>query len=153
MMLKPLKKAGMPSLLEGVYGIKLAPFAGEVLLENAVVMNEGVVDKDANGTFVYHGSTMISFKIGTIPKNQIAKERWNKMLIEGLRRSVPFKVRLLRMARSAAEVKCEPYLPQTFTTELEFKIEEDSLLVDIDILGCLAEPLKDEKGGMGHNNR
>ena len=85
----------------------------------------------------------------TIPLAEICPELLDEhgcspSLLAAVRRSISFHVRLMRVARREAEVRCAPYLPREMRTELEFKIEGRVLFVDIDIECPLAEQGADE---------
>ena len=142
--LKPLKKSRSLPLMQSVVGRTLTSFANEVLLREASVVSEGTVMKgDRNGEMIFSGSTMVTIRFTDLDPDPFDDNGGRESLTRALKKSISFHVRLLRLARREAERRGAPYLPIQMSTELEFTIVDDALLVDIDIECPLAEPRDD----------
>jgi hypothetical protein len=68
----------------------------------------------------------------------------NDELLDAARRSIGFRLRLLRLARTEAERRCAPLLVREMRTEPVFRIDGGVLFVDIDVECPLAAPLSGE---------
>ena len=83
---------------------------------------------------------MLTIDLGRLHLKGVIPGEGLETLIAHLKNSVFFRLRLMRMARQEAERRCAPNLICSLSTELEFTIEQESLLIDIDVIGSLAEP-------------
>lgn len=142
-----MKKAGLPKLIRNMSGVALTQIADEVLMHQAKVLTEGAVEKGVGGKDIYAGSTMITIDLGPF-RSQFSEENWKQVLLGHLRNSIYFRLSVMRMARREAELRCEKGLLGELRTELEFTIEQELLLVDIDVLGILEQAhLEDASSG------
>ncbi len=133
-MIKSVTKAGIPKIFKETKGMSLTPVAGEVLMHQAKIMSEGIVQQNIGGKQVYSGSTMLTIDLTRFGQQfQVETNRDN--LLRHLKTSLFFRLAVLRLARKEAVVRCTKGLLGEVRTELEFKIERDQLLVDIDVLG------------------
>jgi hypothetical protein len=139
-----LKKSCSLPLMQSVVGRTLTSFANEVVLREASVVSEGTVTTgERDGEKYFSGSTMVTIRFTDLDLDPFDGNGGREALIEALKKSISFHIRLLRLARREAEQRCTPYLPVQMSTELEFTIEGDALLVDIDIECPLSEPRDD----------
>lgn len=137
-------------MMQSVVGRTLTSFANEVLLSEASVVSEGAVTNgDRDGEKIFCGSTMVTIRFADLDLDPVDENGGRESLLVALKKSISFHVRLLRLARREAELRCAPYLPVKMSTELEFTIEDDALLVDIDIECPLAEPRDDAEQAPG----
>lgn len=132
-MIRSVKKAKNPRILKGIHGWSLTAVASEVLVKQAEIVSEGMVQQNVGGKHVYSGSTMLSIDL-TRFQAQFRSDDERCKLVEHLNHSVFFKLGVLRLARREAEARCVTGSLCEIRTELEFKIEQDLLLVDIDVL-------------------
>jgi hypothetical protein len=140
MRLKPLRKPGAIPVLQEVRGTSLAGFADQLLLDRAQVQSEGAVERSGRGGPVFYGSTMVTIPLDEGPFSRLVREVDQSDLLEALRRSISLHIRLMRLARVEAERRSSPLLPRGMLSDLEFKIEGEMLLVDINVECPLADP-------------
>ena len=129
----PKKSVKVP-LVQVLNGTSLASFADGALFANSTVLSEGAIVDGEGGDRVYAGSTMVSVRLrgGEEPLLD-AGPLSDEQLLGAVRRSIGFRVRLLRMARAEAERRCAPFLLREMRTEPVFRIEGGMLFVDIDV--------------------
>ena len=142
MRLRPVQKVLKIPLRQSVKGNVLCKSADEIVLSKARVVSEGEVSTDSPDGPVFRGSTMLDVNFNDLkiaPGDDVVRTR--ELFIAMLRRSIAFNIRLLRLARREAELRCSPWLPRSMETELEFKIEGDRFLVDIDVECALSAPV------------
>ena len=147
--LKPLKKSGVPTLLQEIYGQTLTRVADDVLLGKAEIVSEGEIVQNDNSQSAFCGSTMVTIDLKDFVTIKRDAKQWEEALLRAVSRSISFRIRLMRIARAQTQQRTCPLLPKEITTELEFTIEEGRLLVDIDIECPLAQPFLEvnETGG------
>ena len=129
-----------------VRGTALTGFADQLLLDGAQVQSEGAVDLGGPSGPVFFGSTMVSIPLdqGAISKTVGRIDR--DELLAALRKSISLHIRLMRMARVEAERRASPLLPRGMLADVEFKIEGELLLVDINVECPLADPSSNADG-------
>ncbi len=138
MKLKPLKKMGQPDVFRHFNMDGLTSCAHEVVFGVADIKSEGIVNRDMSGKSVYSGSTMLSIKLKDIflsAKNDDDLNKSGALFVEHLKKSVGFRLGVMRLARKEAERKCSFMHLDTLETELGFKIANYSILIDIDVCG------------------
>ena len=133
-MIKSIKKASLPRLFKENKVVSLTPVAADVLVHQAEILSEGLVQHDVGGKNVYSGSTMLTIDLALFGQQLRCVEERRSLLTQ-LKTSIFFRLAVLRLARKEAEARCQNGLLGEVRTELEFTIEQDSLLVDIDVLG------------------
>ncbi|MBN2343076.1 MAG: hypothetical protein JXX29_03530 [Deltaproteobacteria bacterium] len=144
-----MKKAGLPRLIRTQHGIGLTHIADEVLLHHSSVISEGTVAAELEHGPVYSGSTMLTIDLHPL-QEQFRGSDWPQQLVRHLEHSIYFRLAVMRLARREAEQRCLNGLLGELKTELEFTIERETLLVDIDVLGCV-QRLPVEDAGSGEN--
>jgi len=138
MELRPLRKSVQPVLFQTIQGRSLTRSADDVILSHARILGEGTVEKNAGDGGVFHGSLLVTIDLARLRVVTGEETLSGEMLAECLRKSLMFRMKLLRLARIETEQRCAPALLREMKTELEFKIEPERLLIDIDIIGPLA---------------
>ncbi|MBN2524959.1 MAG: hypothetical protein JXR76_01110 [Deltaproteobacteria bacterium] len=133
-MIRTVKKANNPRIFKNIEGVSLTAVASDVLVKHARILSEGLVQQNVGGKCVYSGSTMLTIDL-TKFQSQFRSGAARQQLVKHLGNSLFFKLAVLRLARKEAENRCRNGLLCEVRTELEFKIEQDLLLVDIDVLG------------------
>lgn len=129
----------MPVMQE-VRGTSLAGFADQLLLDRAQVQSEGAVERGGRGGDVFFGSTMVTIPLDEGPISKTIGEIGRGELLAALEKSISLHIRLMRLARVEAERRASPLLPRGMLTDIQFKIEGDLLLVDINVECPLADP-------------
>jgi hypothetical protein len=110
--------------------------AAEALLAAAEILSEGEVAPNVAGEHCYNGSTLVSIDLAG--KFHFGGKENLQTLLACLKRSIPFRLGLMRLARGEAERRCAPRLVREIEMETEFRIEGAELLVDIDVECSLA---------------
>jgi len=149
MRLRPLRKPGALPVVQQLRGIALTRFADELLLANARVVSEGVVEPPATTAdedSTYSGSTMVTIALDRSDLVGVVDQGGRELLLDAARRSNALHVRLIRLARLEAERRSSPRLPRNLAVEMEFAIDGRNLLVDISVECTLAEPLTNVEG-------
>lgn len=145
MVLKNIKKAGMPRLIRNTQGTALTKIADEVLLHSASIITEGYIDRKVSAEDVYSGSTMLTIDLMPFCKQfPVGMEMY--LVVEHLKKSIYFRLGLMRLARREAESRSPNVLLGELSTELEFRIEQKMLLIDIDVLGKVERPVTSKNG-------
>ena len=142
-----LKKSNKVPLVQSLEGLVLASFADGALFASARVLSEGAIVDGEGDERVYAGSTMVSVELKrgdgrVIDPGPLS----NDELLDAVRCSIGFRLRLLRLARTEAERRCAPLLVREMRTEPVFRIDGGVLFVDIDVECPLAAPLSGEDG-------
>jgi len=148
----PPRKTRIPKLINAWSGTGLTRVADEAVLVASRVITEGFVEEPEPGSFLYCGTTMLTVNLAELEGRLAVDGYAPDDLLEHLSRSVFFRLRLMRLAREEAEQRCHPRLMGCIETELEFKIETDSLLIDIDTVGSVKNPV-DGSGKATGNKR
>jgi hypothetical protein len=140
-----LKKSVKVPLAQVLNGVTLSSFTDGALFASSRVMSEGAIVDGDEGERVYAGSTMVSIRLrgGEEPLLDIGPLS-SEELLGAVRRSIGFRVRLLRLARAEAERRCAPFLLREMRTEPVFRIDDGVLFVDIDVECPLAAPWSGE---------
>jgi hypothetical protein len=127
-------------VLHQVRGTALTGFADQLLLDRARIQSEGAVERSAVDGAVFFGTTMVSIPLdeGAIAKTAGRIDR--QEFLAALRRSISLHIRLMRLARVEAERRASPMLPRGMLADVQFKIEGELLLVDINVECPLADP-------------
>jgi len=144
--LKPLQKPRTMPVFQRIDGVALTLAADELLLKNAAVVSEGQVETDKDGAHVYYGTTFISIDLKRKDLHLGIDQKDFGLLIEAARRSILFRVRLMRLVRLETERRSFPLLLRGMLVQTEFKIEDRQFLVDINIECPLAMPLDEADG-------
>ncbi|MBN2715133.1 MAG: hypothetical protein JXX14_04710 [Deltaproteobacteria bacterium] len=144
-MIKTVLKAGTPKIFREKKGLSFTPVAAEVLLQKAGILTEGLVQHQVGNKSVFSGSTMLTIDLNAF-QTQFRRETDRQSLLNHLKTSIFFRLALLRLARREAQSRCGDGLLGEVRTELEFKIEHDALLVDIDVLGDVIARTADDFG-------
>jgi hypothetical protein len=129
--LKEIRKSRALPVLQTVRGISLTRFADEHLLRDAVIMTEGEMEHSATGQS-YCGTTYITIDLNRRDVDWGVQSN-HQLLIDAMSRSVLFRLRLMRIARREAERRCHPRSLMETSIHTEFRIEDHSLLIDINI--------------------
>jgi len=138
--LSPKKAVKLP-LAQALNGLTLSSFTDGALYASSRVLSEGTVVDGDGGERVYAGSTMISVHLrGGVGQILDAGPLSDEELLGAVRRSIGFRLRLLRLARAEAERRCAPLLVREMRTEPAFRIDDGVLFVDIDVECPLAAP-------------
>ncbi len=146
--LKPQIKARNVPLLQGIRGVTLSRLGAEAILKQSRIDSEGEIDRDVEGLSVYRGSTMLTVDVHRAPFG--VQEETGDALLDAVRRSLHFRVHLMRLARREAERRSEPWLLTGMLIDSEFKIDGKELLVDINVECPLAMPkVRDGSGEEG----
>jgi len=127
-------------VLQGVRGTALTGFADQLLLDRAVVQSEGAVERVGRSGPVFFGSTMVSISLEQDAIAKTVRDLDREDLLDALRRSISLHIRLMRLARAEAERRASPLLPRGMLADVQFKIEGQLLLVDINVECPLADP-------------
>ncbi len=138
MSLIPIKKTRGLSLIREVEGSQLARFADDVLLSKAQIISEGSQEEGQVGQ-VYSGSTLLSIDLTDPELSRLDSQESKQTLLNALRRSISFRLRLMRLARVEVERRCEPLCPSVLRTELAFTIDTNTLLIDIEVESSLKQ--------------
>ena len=147
MRLRPLKKPVSLPVVQQLQGIALTRFADELLLSDAKIVSEGVVEEAAaEGDATYAGSTLVTISLERGDLVGVFEGHGFELLLDAARRSIALHVRLSRLARLEVERRAAPRLPRDMAVEMEFAIEGRDLLVDISVECTLANPLTDVVG-------
>ncbi|MBN2804900.1 MAG: hypothetical protein JXR91_17525 [Deltaproteobacteria bacterium] len=139
-MMKPIKKAGTPSIFKYFQTQGLSQAAYEIVLGFADIKSEGYVNSELTIGDVYSGSSMVTVDINSLfsdIKIPSKRELIAKDLLKHLKQSIPFRLSLMRLARREAEQRSSLIIKGTLETELEFNIVKNSILIDIDICGSV----------------
>lgn len=140
----PKKSVKVP-LAQALSGTSLSSFADGALLAHSTMLSEGTIVDGDGGERVYAGSTMISVRLRGAEEELLdTGPLSDEQLMGAVRRSIGFRVRLLRMARAEAERRCAPLLLREMRTEPVFRVEGGMLFVDIDVECPLAAPWNGE---------
>lgn len=139
MEIKPLRKTSAVPLLQEIRAAGESRFAADALLERCAVVTEGEVEVAEGSAPSFSGSVMLRMELDRPGLFLPLSDEGKKLLLGALRRSIPFHVRLMRLARKEAERMSAPRLLRGMGTELEFKIEGSVLFVDIELECKLAE--------------
>ena len=129
----------MPVLQE-VHGTSLAGFADQLLLDRAQVQSEGAVERTARNGPVFYGSTLVTISLDEGALTSSVREIEKRDLLDALKRSIALHIRLMRLARVEAERRASPLLPRGMLADIQFEIEGELLLVDINVECPLADP-------------
>jgi hypothetical protein len=121
-------------------------FADQLLLDSASVQSEGEVERDGDRGAVFVGSTMITVPLDDGIVAGIVDSRGIDELLAAAQNSISLHIRLMRIARREAERRCAPLLPRGMLTDIQFKIEDTRLFVDICVECPLADPSRDAEG-------
>jgi hypothetical protein len=139
------KKAVKVPLAQALNGLALSSFTDGALYARSSVLSEGAIVDGDDGERVYGGSTMVSVDLrGGADQPFDPGPLTDDELLGAVRRSIGFRLRLLRLARAEAERRCAPLLVREMRTEPAFRIEGGVLFVDIDVECPLAAPLGGE---------
>jgi hypothetical protein len=139
------KKAVRVPLVQALSGLTLSSFTDGALFANSRVLSEGAVVDGDGGERVYAGSTLVSVHLrGSAEQLLDAGPLSDEELLGAVRRSIGFRVRLLRLARAEAERRCAPFLVREMRTEPVFRIDGGVLFVDIDVECPIAAPWSGE---------
>lgn len=149
MMLKPLKKTQKLPIFQKVRGISLTRHADAALLSKAKVISEGKVESAEDGNHVYFGTTFVNIDLDREDLELNTDSEARQLLVDASNRSVFFHSRLMRLARREVELRSAPLLPRCMSTEIAFRVEQSSLLVDINIECPLADPALKANGSQG----
>jgi hypothetical protein len=141
MALKPLKKSIRLPLLQSIQGVSLGLSAAEILLSGATVTSEGMVESSGDQEHVYCGTTFVSIDLNRSDLDVGIAEQEYPALAEASSRSILLHSRLMRLVRREVENRTAPFLPRCMSIEMQFRIEDSKLLVDISIECPLAEPV------------
>jgi len=140
-----LKKAVKVPLAQALSGLTLSSFSDGALYASSRVLSEGTVVAGEGGGRVYSGSTMVSVTLGGGGEQKLDRGPLSDDdLLSAVRRSIGFRVRLLRLARAEAERRCAPFLVREMRAEPVFRIDGGVLFVDIDVECPLAAPHRGE---------
>jgi len=140
----PRKSVKVP-LVQVLKGLTLSSFTDGALFASSRVLSEGAIVDGDGGERVYAGSTMVSVELhGDAEQLLDIGPLSDEALLGAVRRSIGFRVRLLRLARAEAERRCAPFLLREMRTEPVFRIDEGVLFVDIDVECPLAAPWRGE---------
>jgi len=135
------KKAVKLPLAQALNGLTLSSFTDGALYASSRILSEGAVVDGDGGERVYSGSTMVSVHLrGGVEQVLDAGPLSDEELLGAVRRSIGFRLRLLRLARAEAERRCAPFLVREMRTEPAFRIDDGVLFVDIDVECPLAAP-------------
>jgi hypothetical protein len=129
--LRPLAKPGKVALMQALRGSSLTLSAAEALLGAAEILSEGEVAPVAAKEYCYSGSTLVSIDLAG--KFHFGGKQNLQTLLTCVKRSIPFRLGLMRLARGEAERRCAPRLVREIEMETEFRIDGAQLLVDIDV--------------------
>jgi len=136
----PKKSVKVP-LVQALSGLTLSSFTDGALFAGSRVLSEGAIVDGDGGERVYAGSTMVSVALhGEAGQLLDTGPLSDEALLGAVRRSIGFRVRLLRLARAEAERRCAPFLLREMRTEPVFRIDDGVLFVDIDVECPLAAP-------------
>ena len=127
-------------VLHQVRGTSLTGFADQLLLDGARVQSEGAVERDGADGPVFFGSTFVSISLEGGAIAGIVNRVDQDELLAALRKSISLHIRLMRLARVEAERRASPLLPRGMLADVQFKIEGELLLVDINVECPLADP-------------
>jgi hypothetical protein len=142
--IKPLKKPVSQPMLQSVQGISLTYAAAEMMVSNAQVVSEGLVEKTEDQS-QYRGSTLVSIDLNK-PCFDIQKDEQTLVcLLRAAERSLFLHIRLMRLARLEAERRAAPLFVREMQAESVFRLVDKHLLVDIDIDCPLAARLGESK--------
>ncbi len=131
--LKPLRKpVGVP-VLQSVHGISLTSAAAEMMVSNAQVISEGIVEDAERGLPMYRGSTLITVDLDKPCFDLRKDEETLKRFLAAAERSLTLHIRLVRLARIEAERRAAPLFLREMRAESVFRIVDKRLQVDIDI--------------------
>ncbi len=143
--LRPLRKPFGQPMLQSVQGVSLTSAAAEMMISNAQVVSEGLVDKSDTAS-VYRGSTLASIDLNK-PCFEIQKDGETlQCLLRAAERSLTLRIRLLRLARLEAERRAAPLFVREMRADSSFRLVDNRLLVDIDIECPLAARLGEPIG-------
>ena len=135
----PMKKSNRLPVLQEVRGFSLTISAAKALLAKADVVSEGVVENPVNDERIYRGSTLVSIDTsGAAFELPLCKETAAR-LEAALRRSVLFRIGLMRVARKEAERRVYPRFVREMRADTSFRVVDNRLLIDIDIECPLAD--------------
>lgn len=148
--LKPLRKPiGIP-VLQSVHGITLTSAAAEMMVSNAHIISEGMVEDAETPTPLYRGSTLVTIDLDKpcfdIQKDDTTLNRF----LTAAERSLTLHIRLVRLARKEAERRAAPLFLREMCAESVFRIVDKHLHVDIDIecpLAVVMGETNDAKAG------
>jgi hypothetical protein len=127
-------------VMHRVRGTALAGFADQLLLDRARIQCEGSVERSDGSGAVFYGSTLVTVTLDGESIAGAARRVDRDELIEALRKSISLHIRLMRLARVEAERRASPLLLRGMLADIEFKIEGELLLVDINVECPLADP-------------
>jgi hypothetical protein len=133
-------------VLQQVSGTALTGFADQLLLDRASVQSEGEVERDRDRGATFLGSTMITIPLDEGSVAGASDRRGTDELLDAARNSIALHIRLMRIARREAERRCAPLLPRGMLTDIQFKIEDARLFVDICVECPLADPSREVEG-------
>lgn len=123
---------------------RVAPGVVSCLLDHAEVLTEGAMRPGSKGAQTYFGTTMVTIELRHIEQLvRLPKGRQGEAMLERIVSCAQMRIRLLRMARLEAERKCVGMLPGTMHAEIDTRIDDHRLLVDIDV----ELPMEDDSHG------
>ncbi len=133
-------------MLQNIKGTALTLAADELLLKNAQVVSEGKAETGEEGEHIYYGTTFIAIDLKREDLDLgLGKEEFD-LLTEAVRRSILFRLRVMRLVRLETERRSFPFLLRGMFVQTEFKIEDWQLLIDINIECPLEMPMDEAEG-------